>query len=73
MPLLKLYKPLFIIHAVKENTMAQWINIYWNSSFVNLIQLPLLCEKTGAITLMQPGFMAGWLAGRQNAVTFRDF
>ena len=42
--------------------MAQWINVHQNSSFVNPIQLPLLCEKTAAITLAQPGFTAGRLA-----------
>ena len=47
--------------------MAQWINIHWNSSFVNLTQLPLLCERIGAIVLAQPGFTASRLAGRQNA------
>ena len=31
------------------------------------MQLPLLCEKTGAIVLAQPGFTAGRLAGRQSA------
>ena len=57
--------------------MAQWINILQNNSFVNLLLLPFLCEKTGAIALVQPGLMAGRLAGwqssRQNAGTFRDF
>ena len=42
--------------------MAQWINVHQNSSFVNPIQLPLLCEKTRAIALVQPGLTAGWLA-----------
>ena len=39
--------------------MAQWINIYQNSSFVNPTQLLLLCEKTEAVSLTQPGLMAG--------------
>jgi len=26
------------------------------------MQLPFLCEKSGAITLVLPGLMAGWLA-----------
>ena len=30
------------------------------------MQVPLLCEKTGALALVQ-------LAGRQNAIKFRDF
>jgi len=33
------------------------------------MQLPFLCEKSGAIVLVLPGLMAGWqagwLAGRQ--------
>ena len=35
------------------------------------MQLPLLCEKTGAIVLAQLGLMAGCLAGRQNAEIFK--
>ena len=42
--------------------MAQWINILQNSSFVNPSRLPFLCEKTGAVALVQPGLMAGRLA-----------
>ena len=45
--------------------MSQWINILLNNSFVNLMQLPLLCEKTGAIALAQPGLTAGWQAVMQ--------
>jgi len=29
------------------------------------MRLPFLCEKSGAIALVLPGFMADWLAGRQ--------
>jgi len=29
------------------------------------MQLPFLCEKSGAIPLVLPGLMAGWLAGQQ--------
>ena len=29
------------------------------------MQLSLLCEKTGAVALAQPGLMAGWQAGSQ--------
>ena len=39
--------------------MAQWMNIHRNNSFVNWIQLPLLCEKYGAIFLVLVGIMAG--------------
>ena len=39
--------------------MAQWIKVHRNSSFVNPVQLPLLCEKTGATAVAQPGLTAG--------------
>ena len=42
--------------------MAQWTNVLWNNSFVNLTRLPLLCEITGAVALAQPGLTAGRLA-----------
>jgi len=29
------------------------------------MRLPFLCGKAGAIALVLPGLMAGWLAGRQ--------
>ena len=45
--------------------MAQWINILQNNRFVNPMQLSLLCEKAGAITLAQLDLMAGRLAGYQ--------
>jgi len=45
--------------------MAQWINILWNSRFVNQTQLPFLCEKSGAIALALPGLMAGSQSGSQ--------
>ena len=44
--------------------MAQWINLYRNNSFVNRRRLSLLCEKSGAVALAQPGLTAGWPAGR---------
>ena len=44
--------------------MVQWINFPWNSSFVNLTQLPLLCEKTAALAIVELGLMAGRPAGR---------
>ena len=40
--------------------MAQWINVLRNNGFVNLTQLPLLCEKTGALAIVEPGVTAGW-------------
>ena len=49
--------------------MAQWINVLRNNSFVNPTRLPLLCEKTGALSIVEPGLtagrQAGSLAGRQ--------
>ena len=44
--------------------MAQWINVLRNNGFVNPMPLPLLCEKTGALAIVEPGLMAGWQAGR---------
>ena len=45
--------------------MVQWINILWNNSFVNPMQLPLLWEKTGALAITEPGLMVGSQAIRQ--------
>ena len=42
--------------------MAQWVNRLWNI-FVNPPPLPLSCEISGALHLVQPGLTAGWLAG----------
>ena len=48
--------------------MAQWINVLRNNDFVNSTRLPLLCEKTGTLAIVEPGLMAGrlavWQAGR---------
>ena len=43
--------------------MVQWINILQNS-FVNATQLPVLCEKTGALAIVEPGLTAGWQSSR---------
>ena len=43
--------------------MAQWINVLQNNSFVNPMQLPLLCRNSRVLTLAQPGLLADWLAG----------
>ena len=45
--------------------MAQWINVFRNSSFVNPTRLPLLCRNSKAVALAEPGLTAGWLAGWQ--------
>ena len=39
--------------------MVQWINVFWNNSFINLTQLSLLCEKTGSLAIVEPCLMAG--------------
>ena len=45
--------------------MAQWVNRLQNNLFVNPLPLPLSCEISGALHLMQPGLTAGWLAAWQ--------
>ena len=42
--------------------MAQWINVLRNNGFINPTQLLLLCEKTGALAIVEPGLTAGRLA-----------
>ena len=39
--------------------MVQWINVLQNNSFVNPMQLRLLCEKTGILAIVELGLMAG--------------
>ena len=51
---------------MKRNSMAQWVNLHQNNSFINWMRLPLLCEKSGAILLVLVGLMAGRQAGRQS-------
>ena len=53
--------------------MVQWVNSLWNNIFVNLPPLPLLCEISGALHLVQPGLTAGWQADRRNTGEFRNF
>ena len=43
--------------------MAQWINVFRNNSFVNPMQLTLLCRNCRAVALAKPGLTASWLAG----------
>ena len=45
--------------------MAQWMD-HQNNSLVNWTQLPLLCEKSGAILLELVNLMAASPAGRQS-------
>ena len=45
--------------------MVQWINILRNNSFVNPMRLPLLCEKTGALAIVEPRLTAVWQAGME--------
>ena len=50
--------------------MVQRINVIWNNSLVNLMRLPLLCEKTRILAIVELGLMAGWLAGRRSVGKF---
>ena len=43
--------------------MAQWINVLRNNGFVNPTQLMLLCEKTGALAIVEPDLTAGGRLG----------
>ena len=43
--------------------MAHWINVLRINVFVNPTRLPLLCEKTGALAIVEPGLTAGRQAG----------
>ena len=45
--------------------MVQWVNRLRNNIFVNLPSLPLSCEISGALYLVQLGLMAGRQAGWQ--------
>ena len=42
--------------------MAKWKNVLQNNGFVKPTRLPLLCEKTGALAIVELGLTA---AGRQ--------
>ena len=42
--------------------MAQWVNRLQKNIFVNPPPLPLSCEISGALHLVQPGLTTGWLA-----------
>ena len=44
--------------------MAQWINVLWNNDFLNPTRLPLLCEKTEALAIVEPGLTGGREAGK---------
>ena len=45
--------------------MAQWRNLQRNNGFVNPTPFPMLCEKSGALHLAEPGLTAGRQAVRQ--------
>ena len=57
--------------------MVQWINILQNNGFVNPTQLPLLCEKTGALALVEPSLtvvqQASRPLGRRTCCKVRKF
>ena len=44
--------------------MAHWINVLRINGFVNPTQLPLLCEKTGALAIVEPGLTGVRQVGR---------
>ena len=48
---------------IKGIAMAQWVNRLQNSIFVNPPPLPLSCEISGALHLVEPGLTAGRQAG----------
>ena len=52
--------------------MAQWVNRLRNNIFVNPPPLPLLCEISGGLHLVQPGLTAGRLAD-EIQVNFENF
>ena len=52
--------------------MAQWVNCLRNKIFVNLPPLPLFCEISGTLHLVQPGLTAGRLAD-EIQVNFKIF
>ena len=45
--------------------MAHWINVLRINGFVNPTRLSLLCEKTGALAIVEPGPTAVRQAVRQ--------
>ena len=53
--------------------MVQWINVLRNNDFVNPTRLLLLCEKTGALAIVEPGLTAGRPLGRRKCCKVRKF
>ena len=62
---------------MERNIMMQWMNLHWNNSFANWMQLPLLYEKSGVVLLVLVGLMAASPAGtpavRRNTDGFGNF
>ena len=52
--------------------MVQWVNRLWNNIFVNPPPLPLLCEISGALHLVQPSLTAGRVSDK-NTGEFQNF
>ena len=48
--------------------MAHWINVLRINGVVNPTRLSLLCEKTGALVIVEPGLTAGRQAVRQTTL-----
>ena len=40
------------------------VPVLLNNGFINPTRLRLLCEKTGALAIVEPGLTTGWQAGR---------
>ena len=49
---------------MKGIAMVQWVNRLQKNIFVNPLPLPLLCEISGVLYLVQPDLTAGRQAGR---------
>ena len=45
--------------------MVLWINLLQNNSLVSLVHFPLLCEKTGALAIVELGLTAARQASKQ--------
>ena len=49
---------------MKGIAVVQWVNHIWNNIFINPPPLPLLCEISRALHIVQLGLTAGWQADR---------
>ena len=49
----------------KDTPWHKWMDLNWNNSFINRMQIPLLCKKSGAILLVLVGLTGGSPTGSQ--------